>query len=310
MGDNRTTAFLSAANLNLSEISQSDGSPCYQISGDTHPHRHTFRELGGVWDKMKRIWVFTQSDPAPAIAEHLQNHPAAEQGISDNGQKKPHYWGHRERLRNRFMDSSAKSLPDYELLELLLFQCVERIDVKPLSKDLLADFGSLGAVFAAAPERLAEHEKLTYAGVVHLKALGETQTRVAAEEISKGPILSSWENLIRYLKTALVHAKNERFQILFLNAKNELIADEIQQQGTVNHTPVYPREVIKRALELGATAIIMVYNHPSGDPTPSPADITMTKNLSEAASRLEITVHDHIIMSKHGHTSFRDLGLL
>ena len=309
-GKDTDIAVLHEVGLNLSEMTDTDGSPCYQISGDTHPYRHTLRELGGTWDKMKRLWVFHQNNPGKALTQHIKNQPDEAAGLADSARNKPHYWGHRERLRKRFMSSDGTGLPDYELLELILFQCIERIDVKPLAKDLIAGFGSLGGVFAAPPERLAEHEKLTYAGIVHLKAMHETQTRVTAEEISKGPVLSSWDKLIRYLKTALAHATTERFQILFLNAKNELIADEIQQRGTVNHTPVYPREVIKRALELGATALIMVHNHPSGDPTPSQADIAMTRDLSEAARKLEITVHDHIIMSKHGHVSFRDLGLI
>jgi DNA repair protein RadC len=302
--------LLHAAGLNLSGTTLSDGSSGYQISGDTHPHRHAFREFGGAWDKMKRVWVFPDSDPAAALAEHLRNLPTSPPGLSDGGQDKPHYWGHRERLRGRFMSGDGNGLPDYELLELILFQCIERIDVKPLAKDLLNTFGSLGGVMAASPDRLAAFEKLTYAGVVHLKALHETTARITREEIVKGPVLGSWDKLIKYLKTALAHATTERFQVLFLNARNELIADEIQQSGTVNHTPVYPREVIKRALELGSTAIIMVHNHPSGDPTPSSADISMTKELADAAEKLDITVHDHIIMSKHGHTSFRDLGII
>jgi len=301
------TDLLLETGLNLSGITLADGSSGYQVSGDTHPHRQAFRDAGGSWDKMKRVWVFEGADPSARIAEHLLGLPTE---LSDQAQDKPHYWGHRERLRSRFMAGDGNGLPDYELLELILFQCVERIDVKPLAKELLATFGSLGGVLAADPERLAEFDKLSYAGVVHLKALHETTARVTREELTKGPVLSSWDKLINYLKTSLAHAKTERFQVLYLNAKNELIADEIQQTGTVNHTPVYPREVIKRALELGATAIIMVHNHPSGDPTPSSADIAMTKELAAAGEKLDITVHDHIIMSKHGHTSFRDLGLM
>ncbi len=302
--------LLLAAGLNLCGTTLPDGSPGYQVSGDTHPYRHAFRQAGGTWDKMKRLWVFAGADPTATIAGHLNNLPESPSGLSDGGQDKPHYWGHRERLRSRFMSGDNNGLPDYELLELILFQCIERIDVKPLAKDLIAAFGSLGAVFAADPARLAAFDKLTYAGIVHLKALHETHTRIAREDIAQGPVLASWDKLIKYLKSSLAHAKTERFQVLFLNARNELIADEIQQQGTVNHTPVYPREVIKRALELGATAIIMVHNHPSGDPTPSSADISMTKELAAAGEKLDITIHDHIIMSKHGHTSFRDLGLI
>jgi len=298
------------AGLTLCETTSADGLASHQVSGDTHPHRHAFRHLGGGWDKMKRVWVFPGADPTPSIANHLRNQPPQPQGLSDASENKPHYWGHRGRLRDRFMAGTSKALPDYELLELVLFQCIERIDVKPLAKDLIDRFGSLGGVIAAEPERLAEFDKLSYAGVIHLKAIQEMQARVAREQIVKGPVLSSWDKLIAYLNSSLAHAQTEQFQVLFLNAKNELIADEIQQSGTVNHTPVYPRQVIKRSLDLGATAIIMVHNHPSGDPKPSSADITMTKELADAAEKLDIAVHDHIIISKHGHTSFRDLGLL
>ena len=307
MGGKSDTELLLETGLNLSGITLADGTSGYQVSGDTHPYRQAFRSAGGSWDKMKRVWVFEGDNPSARIAEHLQAMPTE---LSDQAQDKPHYWGHRERLRARFMAGDSNGLPDYELLELMLFQCIGRIDVKPLAKELLATFGSLGGVLAADPKRLAEFDKLSYAGVVHLKALHEITSRVTREEVAKGPVLSSWDKLISYLKTSLAHAKTERFQVLYLNAKNELIADEVQQTGTVNHTPVYPREVIKRALELGATAIIMVHNHPSGDPTPSSADISMTKELAAAGEKLDITVHDHIIMSKHGHTSFRDLDLL
>jgi len=307
--------ILRRAGLHLTECTSIDGLPAYQVSGDTHSHRQALRQAGGAWDKMKRLWLFTGSDPAPALARHLSDPAVADRthttgGLSDDRPDRPHYWGHRERLRQRFMEGGPDALPDYELLELILFQCVERVDVKPLAKELLATFGGLGGILAAEPDRLAGFSQLGYAAVVHFKALHACQSRVAREEIARGPVLSSWDKLISYLKTALAHAGTERFQVLFLNARNELIADEVQQTGTVNHTPLYPREVIKRALDLGATAIIMVHNHPSGDPAPSSADISMTRQLAEAAEKLDITVHDHIIMSKHGHTSFRDLGLL
>jgi len=307
MGGKSDLDLLSDAGLNLSEITTPDGSPGYQISGDTHPYRHMLREAKGRWDKMKRVWVFSGVDPTESLARGLQNQP---KGLSENQAEKPHYWGHRERLRERFMAGDNNGFPDYELLELLLFQCIPRIDVKPIAKALIERFGSLAGVLAATPERLAEIDNLNYAAVVHLAALHETTRRVAREDIAKGPILSSWDKLITYLKTSMGHAKTERFQVLYLNVNNELIADEILQQGTVNHTPVYPREVIKRALELEATALIMVHNHPSGDPTPSKADISMTRELAEAGEKLDVMVHDHIIMSKHGHSSFRDMGLL
>jgi DNA repair protein RadC len=218
--------------------------------------------------------------------------------------------GHRGRLRGRFMKSGADTLPDYEMLELLLFQAQLRRDMKSLAKRLLKKFGSFSATISAEPTDLKEVEGVGDAVVVTLKTVQAAALRLSLEEIMDQPVLSNWNKLIAYCRAAMGHHKNEHFRILFLNRQNALIADEVQQTGTVDHTPVYPREVVKRALELGATALIMVHNHPSGDPTPSKADIEMTKDVAEAGGNLGIVLHDHLIMARAGHSSFKEMGLL
>ena len=224
--------------------------------------------------------------------------------------RKADHAGHRERLRDRFLNAGPDSLADYELLELILFSALPRVDTKPMAKALLERFGSFAAVISADPRRLEEIKGLGRAGVVSLKAVQAAALAFMRDDIMDQPILSSWDKLLRYCKASMGHSTIEQFRILFLNNKNALIADEVQQRGTVNHTPVYPREVIKRALELGATAIIMVHNHPSGDPTPSQGDIAMTREVVEAAGKLQIAVHDHLIIGRNSHASFKALGLL
>jgi len=224
--------------------------------------------------------------------------------------EKPHYHGHRARLRERFLSDEGDSFPDYELLELLLFHSIPRVDVKPLAKELIERFGSLGAVLTADPDRLSETGRIKENTIVLLKAVRNAGLRLGREEILEKPVLSSWNALIDYCRAAMAHNRTEQFRILFLNRKNMLIADELQQEGTVDHTPVYPREVIKRALDLNATALIMVHNHPSGDPTPSKADIAMTNEIAETGSRLGIALHDHIIVAKSKTYSFKSKGLL
>lgn len=224
--------------------------------------------------------------------------------------EKPSYAGHRDRLRQRFLNSGPGSLADYEMLELLLFQAIPRRDTKPLAKALMARFGSYAAVLRAEADELMRVEGVREATAVALKSVADAAERLAREEIIDRPVISSWERLVRYLRIAMTHHDTERFRILFLDVKNTLIADEEQQSGTVNHTPVYPREVVKRALELGASAIIMVHNHPSGDPEPSRADIQMTHDIRDAGAKLGVALHDHVIVAKGGHTSFKSLGLL
>jgi DNA repair protein RadC len=224
--------------------------------------------------------------------------------------KKPDTAGHRERLRARFLKSGPDSLPDYEMLELLLFQALPRRDTKPLAKRLLKHFGSYSEFISAEATALKEVDGVGEAVVVALKTVQAAALRLSREEILNQPVLSNWNKLIAYCRASMGFEKNERFRILFLNKQNVLIADEVQQTGTVDHTPVYPREVVKRALELGATAVIMVHNHPSGDPAPSQADIDMTKEVEDAGAKLGIQLHDHLIMTKAGHSSFKDMGLL
>ncbi len=224
--------------------------------------------------------------------------------------EKPHYHGHRERLRRRVLDKGVVTLSDLEVLEYLLFGARPRGDTKPLAKTLIKRFSSLAGVLGASRQELAGVEGLGEASIAALKIVPEAARRLALEEASERPVIASWDKLLAYCRIAMAHEKVEQFRLLFLDKKNRLIADELQQTGTVDHTPVYPREVIKRALELGASALILVHNHPSGDATPSKADIEMTREVQEAATKLGISVHDHIVISKSGHNSFKSLGLL
>ncbi len=228
----------------------------------------------------------------------------------DNAPTPHHGEGHRERLRNRFVRSGAGALEDYELLEMILFAAIPRRDVKPLAKSLLTRFGSIAGILGASLEELKTFKGLSENSAVVMKTVHALTQRMLFEEIEKKPVLSSWQKLIDYCHVAMAHEKREHFRILFLNRKNQVIADEVQQIGTVDHAPVYPREIVKRALELGATALILVHNHPSGDPTPSDSDISMTEEIIRAAHALDVMVHDHIIISKNGHTSFKSMGIV
>ena len=221
----------------------------------------------------------------------------------------PHYAGHRDRLRDRFMEAGAAGLAEYELLELILFRAIPRRDVKPLAKQLIKHFGSLADVISAEPDRLREIV-VGESVVRELKIIQAAALHLSQSAVLNRPLLSSWTALLEYCHAAMAYEKNEMFRILFLDHKNVLIADEAQQQGTVDHTPVYPREVMKRAMNLSASAIILVHNHPSGDPTPSRADIEMTKQIIEAGRPLKIAVHDHIVIGRGKTTSFRQLGLI
>ncbi len=223
----------------------------------------------------------------------------------------PHYHGHRERARDRFKSVGGDALQDYELLELLLHIILPQRDTKELAKDLIAKFGSFSEVLGASPQRLAEVKGLGEISITHLKIAQAVAQRYGRDQIPlEKPVLGAWSQLIDYCRSQMAFEKVEQFRILFLDKKNRLIADEVQQIGTVDHTPVYPREVIRRSLELSATAIILVHNHPSGDPAPSSADVRMTREISDIAKPLGITVHDHIIIGKSGHASLRGLKLL
>ncbi len=231
----------------------------------------------------------------------------------------PHHVGHRERLRERALKGGLAALPDYELLELFLFRSQPQGDVKPIAKALLTRFGSLSAVAGAALPDLtsvkAEDSRGRSKGLgqetaLDLMALHELSRRIVADPVRKRTVISSWTALLDYVRVALQHESREQFRVLFLDKKNQLIADEVMGHGTVDHAPVYPREVIKRALELAASAIILVHNHPSGDPTPSQADIDMTRQVMEAGRILKVAVHDHLVVGRDGVASFRSLGLI
>jgi DNA repair protein RadC len=231
-------------------------------------------------------------------------------GLFDAGQGALLNNGHRERLRHRFMNGGADAMPDYELLELVLFNAIPRKDTKPLAKILIAKFGSFAEVVNAPELRLAEVPGVTARIITELKVIRASSLRLLKGQIMARPALSSWNQVLEYCRAAMSYETREQFRILFLDKKNNLIADEVQQEGTVDHTPVYVREVVKRALELSATAIILAHNHPSGDPTPSRADIDMTKMIIDAAKPLGIRVHDHIIVGRQGHASFKALRLI
>jgi DNA repair protein RadC len=239
----------------------------------------------------------------------MSNDQLAE-GPAKAAEEKPHYHGHRDRLRTRFREAGSNALSDYELLELLLFSVIPRKDVKALAKTLLAKFGSFAEVIAASEARLLEVDGIGEATATHFKMVHAAASRMLKDRVKERPILSSWNTVLDYCRSTMAFAEKEQFRILFLDKRNHLIADEVQQTGTVDHTPVYPREVMKRALELSATAIILVHNHPSGDPTPSRADVEMTKSIVDVAVPLGISVHDHIIVGKNGHASLKGLKLI
>ena len=219
-----------------------------------------------------------------------------------------HQLGHRDRLRTRAAISFA-ALPDYELLELLLARSLPRGDIKPIAKALLARFGALAGVFGATSEELKSIPGVGPAVALDLKLLHEATLRISRSEARKRPVISSWTSLLAYIKVAMAGAPREQFRVLFLDKKNQLIADEVMNEGTIDHAPVYPREVVRRALEMSASAIILAHNHPSGDPTPSSADVDMTKQVVEAGRSLRIAVHDHIIVGRDGVVSLKALGL-
>lgn len=217
---------------------------------------------------------------------------------------------HRKRLRDRFLAGGAAALPDYEMLELILFRAIPRQDVKPLTHHLLAVFGDFNRVVSAPISRLAEVKGVGDAVITELKIVEAAAQRLARSRILQRHVISSWDAVLDYCHTAMAHRDTEQFRVLFLDRKNVLVADEAQAQGTVDHVPVYPREVVKRALELNASALILVHNHPSGDPTPSEADIMMTQQIQTAAEALGLTLHDHLVIGKSRELSFRSEGLL
>ena len=229
---------------------------------------------------------------------------------SDQDRGEDHRSGHRQRLRDRFLRAGREGLQDYELLELVLFRSIPQRDVKPLATDLLQQFGSFAEVIGASFQRLTQIRGLGEQTALDLKIIEAAGCELAKGAIPKREILSSWTAVIDYCRASMAYSEVEIFRILFLDKRNGLITDEIQQSGTVDHTPVYPREVVRRALELNASALILVHNHPSGDPTPSQADIKMTREIADIAKPLGVILHDHIIVGRNGHASLKGLGLL
>lgn len=296
------------------------------VDGDTFPSRELIREAGGRWSGSRRRWYFRfDGDRAPPELSETAAQPFASQG---GPAPRKHFLGHRERLRERFREAGPTALADYELVELLLFFSIYRRDTKPIAKALIARHGGLAGLLAAEPAGYAEclditpaaadestgratvrDDDLRFTGVL-LKAIHELLQRVLKEQIRDRPVIGSWTALVDYLQLAMSHDPTEHFRVLFLDRKNVLIKDEVQSRGTVDHTPLYPREVVKRALELGASAIIMAHNHPSGDPTPSKADIEMTRQVATALGAVDIALHDHVIVGRNKHTSFRSSRLL
>lgn len=284
----------------------------FPTTDDEDQHLQSFDEVSAVQQVPDRLSVLKgleENQPArPPESFYTQAQTIKPAAVPKK--TKPHYSGHRQRLRDRFVSHGDDVLADYELLELLLFRTIARADTKPLAKALLNRFGSFAGVLGAEPQLLQEVVGCGEAVAQDIKLLNACARRSGKSEIMKKDILDSWSKVIAYCMTSMAYENREQFRILFLDKKNRLIADEVQQIGTVDHTPVYPREVIKRALELSSTALILFHNHPSGDATPSRADIDMTKVIISIASPLNIAVHDHIIIGKAGHISMRGLGLI
>jgi DNA repair protein RadC len=263
----------------------------------------------GRWFCVESIYPMANSFEESPLFELLSLESGAGVPPPQPSRPIPHYWGHRDRLRKRFREGGAEALPDYELMELILFRAVPRRDVKPMAKDILARFGSFAEAVSAPAERLLEVEGVTEAVVTEIKVVQAAALRTSQCEVKKRPVLAAMSTVLAYLRSAMAFENKEQFRILFLDRRNKVIADEVQSRGTIDHTPVYTREVMKRALELSASALILAHNHPSGDPTPSKADIDMTKQIVEVASKLGVTVHDHIILGRDGHLSMKSAGL-
>ena len=222
----------------------------------------------------------------------------------------PHYLGHRQRLRERFTEHGADAFPDYELLEMFLFRSVPRRDTKKMAKDLIQRFGSFAEVIGAPLERLTEISGIGESVATDLKLVEAAVKRVTKRRITERKSLGSWSEVIDHCRASMAFDDRESFRCLFLDKKNGLILDEVQGRGTVDHTPVYPREVMRRALELSASALVLVHNHPSGDPSLSTADVKMTLDLIAIGKPMGIAIHDHIIVGRNGHASLKGLGLI
>jgi DNA repair protein RadC len=250
------------------------------------------------------------SELFPFQADALERIEVARTRGEKSDAAKPHYHDHRARLRQRFESGGEDALADYELLEMLLFRTIPRRDTKPLAKALLQRFGSLAGVLGADPLRLAEVEGVGPAVAQDIKLVHAMVARAAKTDLQKRPVISSWSQLVSYCRITMAQAAREQFRVLFLDVKNQLIADEVLNEGTVDHAPVYPREIARRALELSSAAVILVHNHPSGDPKPSAADLAITREIAAALDVVQIKVHDHLVIGRNGVESFKGLGLL
>lgn len=253
-----------------------------------------FREAGGVNRNVRTV---------QPVASPLEAAKSA-------GREKPHYWGHRQRVRDRFAAGGAESMPDYEIVEMLLFNAIPKRDVKPLAKRLLEDFGGIERLLTAGREELQRHPDVDHWIVHHFKLAEAVAIRLAKARLTERPLMDSMDRVREYLRTRLAHSNVEHFRVLFLDVKHRMIADEEFARGTVNHTPVYPREVVKRALELSASGVILVHNHPSGDPRPSAQDLSMTQLINSALGTVDIALYDHIIVGQSDEVSLRELDAL
>jgi DNA repair protein RadC len=305
------------------EVAERDGG--FTVTGDTYRHHQALRQAGGRWYPERKAWRFDNAEglaaacalitaPAAAgLAEQQAAYGSPPTAKAEWGSK--HYHGHRARLRQRYLEAGAEALADYELLEMLLFFAVRGRDTKPLAKSLIARFGGLGGALAVEPPRLAEidgfrdDDERHFAAVL-LRLVRDIDVRARRAGLREAPVIGSPEDLEAYLASAFAHETVEEFHALFLDTRNRLIRDERLGRGTVDHTPLYPREIAKRALELAAVAVILVHNHPSGDPAPSPQDLQSTRQVVDALAAIDVAVYDHVIVGRGGQTSFRERGLL
>jgi len=249
----------------------------------------------------------------PPVLLHRLGEPSADlssDATADPNAAKPHYHGHRQRVRDRYLGGGADAMPDYELIELLLLAAVPRRDVKPIAKRLIDRFGSLAKAVNADMGELKSLTGLSETSLITLKIVKDAALRMAKQQAMTEPLLNTWDRLLDYVTAAMAPEKTEQLRLIFLNKRSRLIAEEVQQRGTIDHTPAYPREVVQRALELGASALVLAHNHPSGDPTPSRADIEMTETIKRALSGVNIVLHDHLIVTRSRTASFKSLGLL
>jgi DNA repair protein RadC len=318
----------------LPDRSDHDDFPVYRVADEAPIERAGFAEAPRISDLELDFGTPkpppsapSESDPAAAETsrgerpaagrrwqwtDRLDPSRAAGGGLvrGEDGAERPHYWGHRERLRNRFLTGGHAPMPEYELLELLLFNAIPRIDTKPLAKRLLAAFGDLNGVIAAGEAAVLRVEGATEKVWLQLRIVEAFAHRMGQAKVLDRCVMSSWQDVVTYCRTTMAHRDTEQFRVLFLDRKNVVIADEAQGEGTVDHVPVYPREIARRALELSASALLLIHNHPSGDPTPSRADIEMTAKIVQACGALDIVIHDHMIIGKDQEVSFRALGLM